>query len=316
MEVILISKSRGAVGRIGLGRSAFLVGTLVVSGLCGVAAYGGHALAAKQGSAVTVTAVDGEEARLQRELNAQRELVESAREEAADNLNALTQRLGTLQAHVNRLDALGERLADMAQLPEGEFHFGDAPGRGGPRDAETPVNATVPDFLKALEELSRQLEDRGEQLGALEHLLMDRKLQASILPEGRPVRAGYISSRFGRRTDPISGRADFHTGVDFGSRAGSEVLAVAAGVVTWSDRRWEYGYLVEVNHGNGYVTRYAHNKKNLVKVGDRVDKGQPIAIVGSTGRSTGPHVHFEVLQDGKIVNPMDYIGETLKTAKK
>jgi murein DD-endopeptidase MepM/ murein hydrolase activator NlpD len=129
-----------------------------------------------------------------------------------------------------------------------------------------------------------------------------------VKPSGRPVREGYISSYFGERMDPFNGEEAMHKGVDFATDAGADVLAVASGIVTWSGPREGYGNLVEINHGNGYTTRYAHNAQTLVSVGDTVERGQAVAVVGSTGRSTGPHVHFEVLRDGTQINPMAFVG--------
>jgi len=134
-------------------------------------------------------------------------------------------------------------------------------------------------------------------------------LRDEVHPEGRPVHSGYISSMFGNRTDPFTGRAAFHKGVDFAGREGSEVVAVASGVVIWSGDRYGYGQMVEINHGNGYVTRYAHNSDNLVAVGDTVKRGEVIAVMGSTGRATGPNLHFEVLHNGRVVNPLSYVNQ-------
>ncbi len=139
---------------------------------------------------------------------------------------------------------------------------------------------------------------------------MDRNLRDQVHPAGRPVLSGYISSYFGNRTDPFTGRTARHKGVDFAGKDGAEVVAVAAGVVTWSDSRFGFGKLVEINHGNGFVTRYAHNRENLVAVGDRIEKGQVIALMGATGRATGPNLHFEVLRDGRVVNPLTYVKDT------
>jgi murein DD-endopeptidase MepM/ murein hydrolase activator NlpD len=136
---------------------------------------------------------------------------------------------------------------------------------------------------------------------------LNRKLRDEVRPEGRPVTAGYVSSHFGSRTDPFTGRRAFHKGVDFAGREGAEVVAVASGVVIWSGERYGYGQLVEVNHGNGYVTRYAHNVDNLVAVGDTVRRGQVIARMGGTGRATGPNLHFEVLLNDKPVDPLTYV---------
>jgi len=243
---------------------------------------------------------------VQTELDAQRLQLTQVTNKAEDNLNALALRLGKLQAHVIRLDALGGRLTHMAKLDKGEFNFTNPPAQGGPV-ATNGSSLQVPDFIAALNGLSAQLDDRSQQLDVLETLLMTRNLQAEVMPTGRPVSRGWLSSYFGIRTDPFSGRRVHHSGVDFAGKLGSDVVAVAAGVVTYSAKRSGYGNLVEINHGNGYVTRYGHALKNLVSVGETVKKGQVISKMGTTGRSTGPHVHFEVMVNGRAVNPKKYI---------
>ncbi len=241
------------------------------------------------------------------EMTAQRAEIGAVQREAKDNLDALALRLGQLQAKLIRLDALGERLTEVANLDKGEFDFSSQPALGGPASPSAVESLPLPDFNRSLERLSQQLDDRSEQLGLLETLLMNRNLQAAVQPAGRPIKRGWISSYYGMRTDPFSGRREMHKGMDFAGKAGSDVVAVAAGVVTWAGERYGYGNLVEINHGNGYVTRYGHNEKVLVKVGDAVKKGQALALMGSTGRSTGPHVHFEVRYKGKTVDPKKYI---------
>jgi murein DD-endopeptidase MepM/ murein hydrolase activator NlpD len=214
-----------------------------------------------------------------------------------------------MNAHVVRLDALGARLTQMAGLKDGEFDFSSQPSLGGP---EEPLAATesmkLNGVVGALDVLDQQLADRRRQLGVLEELLLSSKLRDAVHPEGRPVTTGYISSQFGSRTDPFTGRLAFHKGIDFAGRAGAEVVAVASGVVIWSGQRFGYGDMVEINHGNGYVTRYAHNADNLVAVGDTVHRGQVIARMGDSGRATGPNLHFEVLLNDKVVDPLTYIG--------
>jgi murein DD-endopeptidase MepM/ murein hydrolase activator NlpD len=243
------------------------------------------------------------------ELAQQQTLVDVTRRALQQNLDALALRLGQMNAHVVRLDALGSRLTQMAGLKDGEFDFTSAPSLGGPEEPLTDTEFTrISGVINALDTLDEQLEDRGRQLGVLEDLLLNRKLRDEVHPEGRPVTAGYISSRFGSRTDPFTGRRAFHKGVDFAGREGAEVVAVASGIVIWSGERYGYGELVEINHGNGYVTRYAHNVDNLVTVGDTVKRGQVIARMGDTGRATGPNLHFEVLLNDRAVDPLSYIG--------
>jgi murein DD-endopeptidase MepM/ murein hydrolase activator NlpD len=242
------------------------------------------------------------------ELAQQQSVVEATRRALQQNVDALALRIGQLNAHVVRLDALGTRLTQMAGLKDGEFDFSSAPSLGGP---EEPLSATeamqLNGVVDALEVLDEQLADRDRQLTVLEDLLLNRKLRDEVRPEGRPVTSGYVSSQFGNRTDPFTGRRAFHKGVDFAGREGAEVVAVASGVVIWSGERYGYGQLVEINHGNGYVTRYAHNVDNLVAVGDTVRRGQVIARMGDTGRATGPNLHFEVLLNDKPVNPLTYV---------
>ncbi len=244
---------------------------------------------------------------VEEELTAQRHDISLAKEEAQESLNALTLRLAELQSRVIRLDAVGQRLTEMAQLDKGEFDFENPPAQGGPASGSVLKGAELSDFVASFDVLSQQLDDRERQLGVLESLLMSRDLEEEVFPAGFPAEKGWVSSFFGKRTDPFTGRPARHEGIDIAGKKGSGILAVASGVVTWSGDRYGYGSMVEVNHGNGYVTRYAHNSENLVQVGDAVKKGQAIALMGSSGRSTGPHVHFEVLRNGVVVNPLKYV---------
>ena len=229
------------------------------------------------------------------------------RKAAHDNLDALTLRLGRMQAQMLRLDTLGERLVQQADLDATEFDFNMPPPVGGPHDAATLSTITLPDFMGMLEELDMTVEDRETKLMALEQLIVSRNLHERIIPSGRAVEHGLLSSKYGKRINPFTGKQEHHKGIDITSKEGSSILAVADGVVTWSGVRAGYGKLVEINHGNGYVTRYGHNKQQLVKAGDTVRKGETIALMGSTGRSTGPHVHIEVMHNGKQVNPQKYL---------
>jgi murein DD-endopeptidase MepM/ murein hydrolase activator NlpD len=226
---------------------------------------------------------------------------------AEDNLDALTLHLGRMQASMVRLDTLGERLVQQTDLDAAEFDFSTAPPVGGPQDATRLTTITVPDFLSMLEELDMTAEDREIKLLALEQLIFSRNLNERIMPSGRAVEHGILTSKYGKRIDPFSGKQDHHKGIDIAGKEGSRILAVADGIVTWSGERPGYGKLVEINHGNGYVTRYGHNKQQLVNTGDTVRRGEAIALMGSTGRSTGPHVHIEVMHNGKQVNPVKYL---------
>ncbi|HEY9199619.1 MAG TPA: M23 family metallopeptidase, partial [Gammaproteobacteria bacterium] len=210
-----------------------------------------------------------------------------------------------------RIEGLGQRLVKLADLDAAEFNFGADPGQGGPVEAVAlDAGFAVPDFLDELESLSSRLKDRERQLIVLEDVLQSHGTGSHSHPSGQPVSDGWLSSYFGMRTDPFTGRPARHQGVDFAGKLGTAIVAVASGVVTWSGPREGYGNLVEIDHGKGFITRYAHNQRNLVKTGQSVRKGQQVARMGSSGRSTGPHVHFEVLRNGRQVNPLYYMSAT------
>lgn len=230
--------------------------------------------------------------------------------ESEEQLEALTLRLAMLQARLLRMEALGERITTVAKLDAGEFNFDSDPAVGGPLLSDT-VPYSPPAFIDAIADLEQQIADRAQQLEILEGLMTERQFESDVFITGRPVKQGWLSSPFGRRTDPFNGQLAWHGGIDFATgEAGVDVIAVAAGVVTAAGERQGYGLTVDINHGNGYVTRYGHAEKLLVDVGEIIQKGQTIALVGSTGRSTGPHVHFEVYKHGRVVDPASYIQRT------
>lgn len=224
-----------------------------------------------------------------------------------EQLEDLAARVGQVNAQMLRLNALGKRLTEMAHLDKGEFNFDALPAQGGPEDEASEPVQLVEGLGEILDRLETQLLDRERQLVVLETFIAARQLTHMRVPDGSPVPGAWISSNFGRRTDPFTGKVAHHSGIDFAAPAGAQAQAVAPGVVTWAGNRAGYGQLVEINHGNGYVTRYAHNSSLLVKVGDKVGKGQPVSRVGSTGRSTGPHLHFEVLRNGRAINPWKFV---------
>lgn len=302
MNILFLTKCHTRSRCLNLGRSGVIVTAIavfVVLPLLG--GYAGYRLgqATSEPHMLSVTWAE--------EMQAQREAITEARRVAQENLNALALRMGQMQAHVIRLDALGQRLTRIANLDDGEFDFDQPPAQGGPAPIAAEQPLEIPDFVALLDDLSQKLDDRSRQLDVLETMLINRNMQAEVRPAGRPIKSGWISSYFGVRSDPFTGRPEHHNGIDLAGKEGSEVIAVAAGVVTWAGERWGYGNLVEINHGNGHVTRYGHSKDILVKVGDTVRKGQAVATMGSTGRSTGPHVHFEVILNGRHVDPMTYM---------
>ena len=244
------------------------------------------------------------------EIQTQQGAVDRLRRSNQLSVNALAVRLAELQAASTRLDALGERLAQMGQLSLEEFDFSQpAPIGGlGPDELDEPLGpAGEQELYDALAALSDKLRRQSSELDALQTLMVNRQLESDLTPSGWPVRKGWISSRFGERNDPFTGERTQHRGLDFAGKRGTEVLSVASGVVTWAAKRANYGNTVEIDHGNGYQTRYAHNGELRVKPGEHVDAGQVIALMGDTGRASAPHVHFEVLQNGHRVNPSRFV---------
>jgi murein DD-endopeptidase MepM/ murein hydrolase activator NlpD len=226
--------------------------------------------------------------------------------EMKDNMSALAVKVGELQARILRLDAFGERLAKALNIKREEFRFDEKPGQGGPAVAPGR-ELTLSEFQKMLDDLGRTLDDRSDKLGVLDSYLMDDRLARKAIPTTMPVSMSYYSSNYGYRLDPITGRNSFHTGVDLIAPHGTPVVAAAGGVVSTAGFIPEYGNIVDVDHDNGLTSRYAHLSKSLVKVGDVVLKGQAIAHVGATGRTTGAHLHFEVREKGIPLNPNKFL---------
>ncbi len=305
MEIIIVSKLRGGIRRLQFGTIPLiiLVAVLLSTGL-GTGIYLGGLTVLRGDPAASK---DQTEAALQQALLKQRQRVDELAKNAETDLNALAARLGRLQADMMRINALGARLSEMAGIPPDEFIFDSPPPLGGAYEPGTRSAVKFKDFISSLDRLTDELSDKEEMLYAMQTLMSHKSLQSRIVPTGKPVKGGWVSSRFGTRTSPVDGRREFHPGVDFTGAVGVNVLAVATGVVIRANRHSGYGNVVEIDHGNGFVTRYAHNSKNLVTVGQKVEKGSVIALMGSTGRSTGPHVHLEVIKDGTVVDPLPYI---------
>ncbi|HEY8555234.1 MAG TPA: peptidoglycan DD-metalloendopeptidase family protein [Burkholderiales bacterium] len=232
--------------------------------------------------------------------------VAAERQRAELALRGLLEQIAALQADIVRMEARAGPLVARAELDE-QFDLAAEPPLGGPEEAEPGHGAGTADVPATAAGLAQQVEDRRRKLAVLEDLLLHRALDSELRPEGRPVASAYVSSRFGERIDPFTGRRAMHNGIDFAARPGSEVVAVASGIVVWSGPREGYGQMIEIDHGRDYVTRYAHNAENLVAVGEVVSRGQPIARLGATGRATGPNLHFEVLRNGRAVNPLPFI---------
>jgi murein DD-endopeptidase MepM/ murein hydrolase activator NlpD len=307
MNVVIFGKGLGKPRQVNLsGITAGLSITIIAGIIISAGFVVGSWHAARNGSGISTDKLES----LTSQLQEQRGSIEGIRQENEDTLDALSIRIAQMNARMIRLDALGRRLTDMADIDDGEFDFDSNPAVGGPEEPMTAgSNVAVPDVLEAVDTLGAQLNNREAQLAVLEGVLMHQNLKERVYPQGRPVDAGWLSSYFGKRTDPFTGKPANHTGIDFAGKTGAEISAVADGVVTWSSDRYGYGVMVEINHGNGYSTRYAHNSENLVSLGDEVRKGQIVALMGESGRATGPNLHFEVLHNGSRVNPVKFIRE-------
>jgi murein DD-endopeptidase MepM/ murein hydrolase activator NlpD len=231
--------------------------------------------------------------------------------EAERRLQSMTLLLAELQSRVTRLDAVGINLTQSAGLEPGEFNFNAPPALGGPlMTSQDDARGLIPALEGELFALSTALDDREVQLDILSELIQGEQVKSDATPVGRPILSGWLSSRYGSRIDPFSGKKAWHEGIDFAGREGAQIVAVASGVVSWSGERAGYGKMVEVAHGDGVITRYAHNQENRVKVGDMVRRGDVVALMGNSGRSTGPHVHFEVHKNGRPVDPASYLHRT------
>lgn len=305
MQIILVPRNKQAPRTFDTGDRALRVRVITLAAVALLAAMG-------MGAAVVFCVLRPRRSEIhrvqamRRTLQQQQRQIASLRADAQRNINALAVRLGDLQAQAVRLDALGERLTKAGKLKAGEFDFNQPPAIGGAETANETSYALPPTLNGSISKLSSRFDRQQVQLKALEDLLLDRKVASSLRPTGMPV-SGYISSYFGWRTDPFNGGREFHTGLDIATPVGTPVHAVAEGIITFVGRRHGYGKVVEIDHGNGYMTRFAHNSKLLVHVGERVRVGQVISLSGDTGRSTGPHLHFEVWYKGRVINPLAFV---------
>ena len=224
-----------------------------------------------------------------------------------ENLNAMAVKLGQMQAQLLRLDTLGERLAKLAGFKPQDLVFSELPGRGGAISSLPSQDLSLGDFTQQLDSLTRQVDDRGDKLGILESLFTLDSAKKKLIPTMLPVEGGWYSSNYGWRIDPFTGQRAYHEGIDVMAEQGVTIRAAAGGVVVYSDFHPQYGNMVEIDHGNDLVSRYAHASMRAVKVGDVILRGVKIGEVGRTGRATGTHLHFEVRQRGAPVNPTQFL---------
>jgi murein DD-endopeptidase MepM/ murein hydrolase activator NlpD len=306
MNIILVGKRHGKSRAVPINLPVALGVALLIIALLAVAGWSGYRIALSEASSKQPTNTELV-SEWQARLDDQKAELAQVRQRVRQQVDALTLRLGEMQGRLLRLDALGQRFVESGVVASDEFDFSQPAAVGGPEDGLSGDAYTAPELTDIIDGLSRRIEDREHQLRMLDIVSSQKKLEDQLYVEGRPITWGWLSSKYGYRSDPFTGKRAWHSGVDLAGREGSDIISVAAGVVTYSGERYGYGNLVEVDHGDGLRTRYAHCKTLKVKVGQVVKKGQVLALMGSTGRSTGPHVHFEVLQNGKSENPVTYI---------
>lgn len=306
MNIILVGKSHGKSRVLALNGTVAFALALAAAALIAAAGWGGYSVAVSQAEADEPS--DSElVAEWQSKLGEQKAELAGLQQNVQDQVDALTLRLGEIQGRLLRLDALGQRFVESGLVGSDEFDFNQPAAVGGPEDSLPADSFSAPELTRMIDELEHKMQDREQQLRLLDQVSSRQKLEDELYLEGRPITWGWLSSRYGYRSDPFTGKRTWHAGVDLAGKDGSDIISVAGGVVSYAGERYGYGNLVEIDHGDGLITRYAHCKTIKVNVGDVIQKGQVLALMGSTGRSTGPHVHFEVMRNGKSENPETYI---------
>lgn len=311
MSITILQRSSQGMRSVKLHNGFLYAISFVLISLPVIAGVSGYFYASAEHDSAKVEQITIENWR--NEIKSQWAEIDSAKQASQQQVNALAARLGMIQAHVRRLDAAGERILNISGIDAKEFNFGSAPALGGPESlidkelTKTPESIVSTNLNQAFAQVSLSLQSREQQLKVLESLLMDKHMGVERYISGRPTTKGWLSSFYGERNDPFTGKQAWHAGVDFAGSEGDIIISTAAGVVSWVGKRSGYGLLIEINHGDGLVTRYGHNKEALVKKGDVVKKGQGISKMGNSGRSTGAHVHYEVIKNGRPTNPSPYI---------
>lgn len=310
MSITILKRSSQGMRSVKLNNGFLYTITFLLIALPVAASVGGYYYAKTLDKAAKVEQITIDN--WQNEIQEQWAELEAAKQSSQQQINALTARLGMIQAHVRRLDAAGERILTIAGIDANEFSFGSSPAMGGPEKLTEMAPNSSNDLDQSFDEVNLSLESREQQLKVLESLLMDKHMGVERYISGRPTTKGWLSSFYGERSDPFTGKPAWHAGIDFAGSEGDNVIATAAGVVSWVGKRSGYGLLIEINHGDGLVTRYGHNKEAVVEKGAVVKKGQVISKMGNTGRSTGAHVHYEVIKNGRPTNPTRYVNRRTK----
>lgn len=307
MHIILVSDKLATARTIAItGRHMALVSILLLVSIFGLSSLLSY-MAVQHAADIRLPVLNS----LLRAIQA--EETERRDEMVRDNLNVMAIKLGQMQAQLSRLDSLSDRLSQSVGLKPQDFKaVGD--GRGGPLIREREL--TTPELEQLLEKLSNQVELRSDAMALIEAQVLEDRIRHAMLPTSLPINSAWNASTYGWRIDPFTGHRAMHEGVDFPAQTGTEIHAAAAGIVTRAEYHPEYGNLVEIDHGNDISTRYAHTSRIFVQPGALVKRGQLIAAVGTTGRSTGPHLHFEVRVGGVAQNPNRFLQEAARYASR
>ncbi|AGH43036.1 M23 family metallopeptidase [Paraglaciecola psychrophila] len=297
MKLTLLFRSNNARFVLNIDKQKLLLALLAISGLFLVSSRSTHSPEeniARIQHAKTGFVLQAEEVSLLKTTTEQR-------------MTGVMLKLADMQNQIQRLDALGSRLVEQAMLNPDEFSFNQMPSMGGPLDSSSVEIQVQDELLSKITSMLEKIQNKAQELNILESIMLSDHIREESRVEGKPISTGWLSSYYGIRKDPFSGLPAMHKGLDFAGKEGEPVVATGAGIITWSGSRYGYGELVEIDHGDGLVTRYGHNKVLNVKIGDVVTKGQTIAEMGNTGRSTGAHVHYEVIRKGKQQDPLPYV---------
>lgn len=307
LKVIFLKNSRTSAGTYCLsGNKLFMAGIAVLVGLPVLLGLVSYWIVASIDRSLNPFVDPEYRVAVESRVRDQEQQMNETKEYVRQHMDVMGRRIGSLQAQVSRISAVEMRIAETSGINLSDFQFDSEPAIGGVSPSEAEVSEQV-DIENAIDAIENELSRRESEIAAMDFLLSRRSLDSQQTPAGWPVKGGWVSSNFGSRLHPMTGRKQFHRGVDIPGRMGADVLAVADGVVTRSENSGTFGWLVEIDHGDGYTTLYSHNSENVVEVGATVVKGQTIGKVGSTGRSTGPHVHFEVAKNKRSINPVRYL---------
>lgn len=294
MSVIVFIQGKKGIQRWQLGKRWLLLPAFMLVGVVSLYHYSNERFADQQANMDSVKALR----------TAQKQQILELKDATESQLSLLVTHIARMQAKMTRLEALGQQVAKQNRLDD-QFDFTSEVGLGG--ISELGETIQLDSLIADMDKLANNLDHNQTQLSVLETVVSNLHIDKERYISGRPIKKGWLSSPYGLRNDPFTGQRTMHNGIDFAGSEGAEVVATAAGVVTWAGNMFGYGNLVEIDHGNGFKTRYGHNESLTVNVGDVVTKGQKIANMGSTGRSTGPHVHYEVLRAGKQIDPKKYV---------